>query len=148
LLCRALFLSILFIWQIDVYNAVATITRLVSYSGLHLILKSNMTFPNDETGQVLAEMQEAGIDLTIVHNVVFFQLFEKKEQAEAMASYLAENAPDIKVNIHPDETPNVWDLECSIKLVPMYDAVIAQEAQFEQIATKFNGYNDGWGIEA
>jgi len=113
-----------------------------------LTIESNMTFPNDETGQVLAEMQDAGIDLTVVHTVVFFQLFEKKEQAEAMAAYLAENAPDIAVDIHPDETPNVWDLDCMIKITPIYDAIVAQEAQFEQIATKFGGYNDGWGIEA
>lgn len=107
-----------------------------------------MTFPNDETGQVLAEMQEAGIDLTIVHNVVFFQLFEKKEDAQAMASHLAEIAPDIICDLHPDENPNVWDLDCSVKITPLYDAIVAQEAQFEQIAAKFNGYNDGWGIEA
>ncbi len=107
-----------------------------------------MTFPDDETGQVLAEMQEAGIDLTVVHNVVFFQLFANKEDAEAMVTHLAEVAPDIKCDIHPDEAPNVWDVDCSINITPIYDAVVAQEAQFEQIATKFNGYNDGWGIEA
>lgn len=31
-----------------------------------------MSFPSDETGQVLAEMQHAGIDLTVSHDVVFF----------------------------------------------------------------------------
>lgn len=107
-----------------------------------------MTFPNDETGQVLAEMHEAGIDLTIVHSVIFFQLFANKEDAEAMAAHLAEVAPDIKCDIHPDETPNVWDLDCAVNITPIYDAIVAQEAQFEQIAAKFNGYNDGWGIEA
>ena len=107
-----------------------------------------MIFPDDETGQVLAEMKEAGIDLTVVHNVIFFQLFANKEDAEAMAAHLSEVAPSIKCNIHPDETPNVWDLDCAISLTPIYEAIVAQEAQFEQIATKFNGYNDGWGIEA
>lgn len=107
-----------------------------------------MTFPNDDTGQVLAEMQAAGIDLTILHNVVFFQLFEQKEQAEAMAELLKEKAPDMVLSIHPDETPNVWDLDCTVKMLPDYDAIVAQEAQFEQIAAKFKGYNDGWGIEA
>jgi hypothetical protein len=107
-----------------------------------------MTFPNDETGQVLAEMQDAGIDLTIIHKVIFFQLFEKKEHAQAMAEHLAEKAPDMVLSLHQDETPNVWDLDCTVNMLPAYDAIIAQEAQFEQIATKFNGYNDGWGIEA
>lgn len=107
-----------------------------------------MTFPNDDTGQVLAEMQAAGIDLSIVHPIVFFQLFEKKEQAQAMADHLAEKAPDMVLSIQPDETPNVWDLDCTVNMLPDYDAIVAQEAQFEQIAAKFEGYNDGWGIEA
>ena len=75
-------------------------------------------------------------------------MFEKKEQAQAMAEHLQSKAPDIHCEIHPDETPNVWDLDCSLTMLPDYDAIIAQEAQFEQIAAKFEGYNDGWGIEA
>ena len=107
-----------------------------------------MTFPNDETGQVLAEMQDAGIDLNVRHNVIFFQLFEKKEQAQAMADHLTEKSPAIKLVIHPDENPNVWDLDCTVEMLPSYDGIVAQETEFEQLATKFNGYNDGWGIEA
>ena len=107
-----------------------------------------MNFPKDETGKVLFEMQKAGIDLTVMHIVVFFHLFEEKEQADAMAAHLAQIAPDIICDVHVDENPKVWDLDCSIKLTPLYDTIIAQEAQFEQIVTKFNGYTDGWGIEA
>lgn len=107
-----------------------------------------MTFPTDETGQVLAEMQQAGIDLSLIHNVVFFHLFEQESNAHEMANFIKENMPDVSVSIHPDETPNVWDLDCTIKIVPSYDAVIKQEADFEQLANKFSGYNDGWGVEA
>lgn len=107
-----------------------------------------MSFPNDETGQVLAEMQQAGIDLSEVHDVVFFHLFEQESQAQQMAEFIRENMKDVAVSVHPDETPNVWDVDCTIKMVPNYDAVIKQESDFEQLANKFSGYNDGWGIEA
>ncbi|WP_448550445.1 ribonuclease E inhibitor RraB [Thalassotalea fusca] len=113
-----------------------------------ILLIVAMSFPNDETGQVLAEMHATGIDLTQLHSVVFFQLFEKKEQAQMMVDYLKEKAPDMKVVLQPDEVPNVWDVDCTINMIPDYDAIVAQEAQLEQIADKFNGYNDGWGIEA
>jgi hypothetical protein len=33
-------------------------------------------------------------------------------------------------------------------MIPSYEAIVAQEAEFELLANKFNGYNDGWGIEA
>ena len=107
-----------------------------------------MTFPDDETGQVLAEMVEAGIDLSLVHNIVFFQLFEEKSQAEAMVAHLAKAAPDMVVTLQPDQAPNVWDVDCTVQMTPSYEAIVAQEAEFEQLATKFKGYNDGWGIEA
>jgi sugar diacid utilization regulator len=107
-----------------------------------------MNFPSDDTGQVLAEMQQAGIDLSLSHPVVFFQLFEQQQQAQAMANYCQQQFPDMLCNLHPDQTPNVWDLDCTLMMVPSYEAIVAQEAEFEQLARKFNGYNDGWGIEA
>jgi len=107
-----------------------------------------MAFPNDDTGNVLTQMQEAGIDLTIAYDIVFFHLFEHKSQAEQLVEHLKVQAPNMKVTIHPDETPNVWDVDCTVNMVPTYDGIVAQEAEFEQLAAKFEGYNDGWGIEA
>jgi len=107
-----------------------------------------MNFPSDETGQVLAEMQQAGIDLSVTHSIVFFHLFEQESQAQAMSDFIKENMKDVSVIVHPDETPNVWDVDCTIQMVPSYDGVIKQEIDFEQLANKFSGYNDGWGIEA
>lgn len=107
-----------------------------------------MTFPNDETGQVLAEMHAAGINLNETHNVVFFQLFEQEQQAKAMVDHLTAQAPDMLVVLTPDELPNVWDVNCTVTMIPSYEAIVAQEAEFELLATKFKGYNDGWGIEA
>ena len=120
------------------------------YNAQQLIFESNtMAFPNDETGNVLQEMQAAGIDLSVTHEVVFFQLFEQQAQAQALVDHLTDVAPTMKVSIHPDtETPNVWDVDCSVNMVPSYDGIVAQEAEFEQLAAKFKGYNDGWGIEA
>jgi len=106
-----------------------------------------MDYPSDETGQVLAEMQQAGIDLSISHNVVFFHLFEQQTQAQAMADFIKETMPDVTVTIQPDETPNVWDVDCTCFMIPSYEALTNKENEFEVIATKFSGYNDGWGIE-
>ena len=107
-----------------------------------------MNFPNDETGQVLAEMHEAGINLDQSHDVVFFHLFEKKEKAQEMVDYLAKKLPNICVTIEADETPNIWDVNCSINIIPTHETIHQQELSFEKIAAKFSGYNDGWGIEA
>ncbi len=107
-----------------------------------------MNFPNDETGQVLAEMHQAGIDLSQPHDVVFFHLFEQQSQAKAMAAHIKEHLPSVTCNLHPDETPNVWDLDCTLVMTPTHQAIVQQEAAFEKVAATFSGYNDGWGIEA
>ena len=102
----------------------------------------------DETSQVLEEMQQAGIDLSISHQVVFFQLFEQKEQAQQMLDYLSENLPEVSAELIPDEIPKVCDANVTVSMVPSYQNIVEQEQLFEQIAGQFNGYNDGWGIEA
>jgi regulator of ribonuclease activity B len=107
-----------------------------------------MNFPNDDTGTVLAEMQAAGIDLNCPHEIVFFQLFEQEQQARAMAAHLQEKYPNIDFSVHADsESKNVWDLDCTVTMVPSYDGIVAQEAEFELLANKFAGYNDGWGMQ-
>lgn len=107
-----------------------------------------MNFPSDETGQVLAEMQQAGVDLSIAHDVVFFHLFEQQAQAQAMADFMEQNIANVNVSIHADATPNVWDVDCTVHMIPSHELVVKQEADFEQLAIKFSGYSDGWGIEA
>jgi len=107
-----------------------------------------MNYPDDETGQVLAEMHQAGIDLSQSHDVVFFHLFEKENQAQAMVEYINENLLAIQCNLHPDETPNVWDVDCTVVMTPSHAAIVEQEEILEKIVTQFSGYSDGWGIEA
>jgi len=80
--------------------------------------------------------------------VVFFHLFEQKSHAQAMVDFIHETLPETKVVLHEDETPNVWDVDCTLMMLPSYDNIIEQETAFEKMATKFSGYNDGWGIEA
>ncbi|PKG81557.1 ribonuclease E inhibitor RraB [Colwellia sp. 75C3] len=107
-----------------------------------------MNYPDDETGQVLAEMHQAGIDLSQSHDVVFFHLFEKENQAQAMVEHIKEHLPEITCNLHPDQTPNVWDVDCTVVMTPTHEAILAQEEVFEKIVTQLSGYTDGWGIEA
>ena len=92
-----------------------------------------MNFPDDENGSLLAEMYEAGVDLSQNADVDFFHLFEKKPQAEQMVE---------------DDTPGVWDVSCTVNIVPTYDNICEYEKTFETIADKCNGYADGWGIMA
>ena len=82
------------------------------------------------------------------HDVVFFHLFEKENQAQAMVQHLNKHLPEVKCDLHPDETPNVWDVDCTVVMTPSHEAIVKQEEAFDKIVTQFAGYTDGWGIEA
>ena len=105
-----------------------------------------MNFPDDENGSILTEIFEAGVDLTQAVDVDFFHLFEKKPQAEKMVEQVAKAHPDVTVKLFEDDTPGVWDVSCTINIVPSYDNICEYEKTFETIADKCNGYADGWGL--
>lgn len=105
-----------------------------------------MTFPNDENGSVLAEMQAAGLDLSKSLIVEFFQLFEVEANARAMAEHINNSDMQADVTVHPDTTPNVWDVDCKVEMIPSYENIVAMEETFEKLARQFDGYNDGWGV--
>lgn len=105
-----------------------------------------MNFPEDENGALLREMNEAGIDLSKTHEVDFFHLFEKLPQAQKMKDMMAKEHPKAIVKVVEDETPGVWDVNCTMSIEPSYDNICAFEKAFESIADKCDGYADGWGL--
>ena len=107
-----------------------------------------MNFPDDENGSLLAEMHQAGVDLTQPANIDFFHLFEKKPQAEQMVTMIKTEHPEVEVKLFEDDTPGVWDVSCTVNAEPNYDNICQFEKTFETIADKCNGYADGWGIMA
>ncbi|MGB1291036.1 MAG: ribonuclease E inhibitor RraB, partial [Pseudoalteromonas sp.] len=50
-----------------------------------------MQFPDDENGQLLTEIADAGIDLTQMHKIDFYILFEQKTEAEQFAKAISED---------------------------------------------------------
>ena len=68
--------------------------------------------------------------------------------SEFVADFVKQNIANVNVSVHADETPNVWDVDCTVQMILSHEAVVKKEVDFEQLATKFSGYSDGWGIEA
>lgn len=67
-----------------------------------------MHFPDDENGQLLAEIAAAGVDLTSMQVIDFYILFEQKPEAEKFATAIAsdELAPATELVKCPDT--GVW----------------------------------------
>ena len=107
-----------------------------------------MSFPDDENGQLLAEIAAAGVDLNQTVDVDYFHLFEKKPDAEKMLAAVKDAHPEAKLKLFEDDTPGVWDVSCSVAITPSYDNICQYEKVFETIAEQHRGYADGWGLMA
>ena len=106
-----------------------------------------MNFPDDENGALLREMAAAGIDLSQTHAVDFFHLFEKQPQAQQMADLVNQKHPSVTVKVFADEqTKGVWDVCCTVNIIPTHADIATHEKMFENIAEQCNGYADGWGL--
>ena len=105
-----------------------------------------MQFPDDDNGQLLADMAAAGLDLNQVHTVDFFILFEQKPHAEDFIKAITadELAPVTQLQKCPDT--GVWEVIASVSMVPEHTLLGQTEQYIESIANPLNGYGDGWGI--
>lgn len=105
-----------------------------------------MQFPDDDNGQMLAAMAEAGIDLSRELEVDFFLVFEDKRDAESALEELSQSDQAGELELNFDEESNQWEVIVCVPMVPEYDALVAKETQLNAFAQQFDGISDGWGV--
>ena len=113
-----------------------------------------MQFPNDETGQILQQMADAGFDFSEEYVVDFFALFHNEADADKVAKLFLDridnDEPFVKVESrnydHGGEASDAIELQVS-KVMPVeYQAISEFEKEYKKIAEKHGGYSDGWGV--
>ena len=105
-----------------------------------------MDFPNTENGALLLEMYQAGIDLSIPHDVDFFINFQKKRDAEKMWREVEASDSASKFSLTETDIQDGWILCCTVRLIPTHDDITRTEIAFDKMAEKYNGESDGWGV--
>ena len=114
-----------------------------------------MQFPNDETGQILQDMADAGFDFDDGEYVVdFFALFHKEEDADRLAQVFLKridnDEPFVKVESrnydHGGKASDAIELQVSKVMPVTHEAISEFELEYKRLAEKHNGYSDGWGV--
>ncbi|MCG9759318.1 ribonuclease E inhibitor RraB [Pseudoalteromonas sp. Isolate6] len=107
-----------------------------------------MQFPNDDNGELLAEIAAAGVDLTQMQNIDFYILFEQADDAKRFISAIGKDelAPRTQLQQCPDT--GVWEVITTVTMVPMHELLSQTEQYLESIANGYEGYGDGWGLMA
>ncbi|AWB66525.1 ribonuclease E inhibitor RraB [Saccharobesus litoralis] len=110
-----------------------------------------MQFPDDENGQLLAEMQEAGVDFSQSYNVDFYAAFEFEDRAQQALEILqkakvaGQSFADIRIQ-KPEQGGGV-ELVATINMLLDHQAITALDEDFTVQIEKLRGYADGWGVD-
>ncbi|AZG72857.1 ribonuclease E inhibitor RraB [Shewanella livingstonensis] len=105
-----------------------------------------MQFPDDDNGQMLAAMADAGIDLTQSIEVDFFLVFDDQRDAESALEALSQTDMQGELELNFDEESTKWEVIVCLQMVPEYAALVAKETELNSFAQEFDGISDGWGV--
>jgi len=104
-----------------------------------------MQFPDDANGDLLKEMQAAGLDLSRPREIDFFHLFDGEQAAAAMAEAVRTTVETTGVVVEEQSKRGEWQVCTTVIVLPSYDNVTGMEKQLDDIARRFGGRGDGWG---
>jgi len=108
-----------------------------------------ITFPNDENGNVLRELQKKNVDFSAPHKIQFFSVFRTEEMADIVAKeYLKDNFPNEKIGVietRPAQKGGM-ELELVVKMLLTHENITGFETRLAERVSKQDGYLDGWGV--
>ena len=101
-------------------------------------------FPNDDNGDALRNMKEAGDDLSKSRTINFSILFDSLDGARRFIEVVRKLNVDAFIE---DDSPSATSTDVTVKrdMVPTHKDIGDFEATLERLARPLGGANDGWG---
>ncbi len=101
-----------------------------------------MDYPNDADGDSLRHVRDAGSDMARPMTLDFTVNVPDERAARALAALVAEHGFD--PSLSDNEGRGAWSVFCSKTMVASYEAVVAAQAQLNELAKPHGGLCDGW----
>jgi len=105
--------------------------------------RHNETMTPDE--QAIAQLKQAGSDLSKPHPVEFYLYLPTKESAENVGAALSSKR--FSVEVRPAAIGNMWLCLAKRDMVPEASTLVSARRMLTELATKFGGEYDGWEAE-
>lgn len=109
-------------------------------------------YPDDLDGQVLRSIAEDGNDMTKPMEVEFHVAAPSEEVADAIADAAEQLGYEPHVFFddgedaeEDEEIIDQWTCTCVKVMLLQYDAIMAAQAELDELAKPLGGYADGWG---
>jgi hypothetical protein len=110
---------------------------------LGVTLNGVVTFPDDENGDVLRNMQRDGDDLSQARNIDFEHVFPSREKALAFAARAINDTDTVSISWYEEQ--RCWNVQVTRHMVPDHHAIGELELALQSIARELGGDSDGWG---
>ena len=101
-------------------------------------------FPLDETGDVLRNLQEHGVDFSKEHEVDFILAFDDTHMAERCAQVIR-RLERYRVQLQQNQRTGSVDLIASRSMRLDYQEITDAERELADLARTYGGSPDGWG---
>jgi hypothetical protein len=101
-------------------------------------------YPDDSTGRVLTLMAKHGFAMDQPMELDF----QVAVPTESAGQRVAEEATSRGYRTKVYDSPRCklsWTCECTVVMVPTYEAVVAAEKEVDAIGQRFGGFGDGFG---
>ena len=97
-----------------------------------------------QDARVIETLRQNGADVTKVHDIDFFLVFTRKDDAVATAEKISALGYEI-VGVGQPPTTKQWEIHAKRKMVPELQAMQATTRALQSLAEVRTGYYDGWG---
>ena len=116
-------------------------------------------YPNDDDGNVLADLAAQGVDMTQPLDIEFPVSAPDEASANAIEKALIDAGYECLVEYddgeldEDDETAEdeeefgpMWTVYVSVEMIPDYDEIIRIQADLDRLSGPTGGICDGWGV--
>jgi len=108
-------------------------------------MSRNLTlFPEDNIGNALWQMQQAGDDLSTVREIQFSMLFPKKVLALKFGQLLLENNQKLSFCRYENSPELPWEITAYPEISPSHENIAAYQHLLVSSAEPLQGQFDGW----
>jgi hypothetical protein len=108
-------------------------------------LDPEITFPNDDNGDVLRRLQSDGDALTKPRDIDFTVIFPDEQAAKNFAGNFGTAGYKLVIEMTRCNKDLPWDVRIVKNMIPSYEGICAFEDELEGSARPYGGRNDGWG---
>ena len=116
-------------------------------------------YPNDDDGNVLADIAAQGVDMTQPLDIEFPVSAPDEASANAIDKVLTDAGYECLVEYddgeqdEDDETEEddeefgpMWTVYVNVEMIPEYDEIIRIQADLDRLSGPLGGICDGWGV--